>query len=77
MVHHNILITKSKLLQIFKSSRTKNQQTMVLTQLPLDLSNQTILDVTRGIYKDALAVKHVQVCLSPKIASISKLSSSK
>ena len=39
---------------------------MVLTQLPLDLSNQTILDVTRGIYKDALAVKHVQVCKKSK-----------
>ena len=34
---------------------------MVLTQLPMDLSNQAIIDVTRGIYKDALATKHVQV----------------
>ena len=34
---------------------------MVLSQLPMDLSNQAIIDVTRGIYKDALATKHVQV----------------
>ena len=38
----------------------KNKQITIMV-LTMDLSNQAILEVTKGIYKDALAMKSEQV----------------
>lgn len=49
----------------------KNNQITIMV-LTMDLSNQAILEVTKGIYKDALAMKSEQV----KILKMKKKSNS-
>ena len=48
----------------------KNNQITIMV-LTMDLSNQAILEVTKGIYKDALAMKSEQV----KILKMKKINS--
>ena len=59
-MNEELKLSKNKIKTILSYKYSKLIK-MVLTQLPMDLSNQAIIDVTRGIYKDALATKHVQV----------------